>query len=214
MSEVMSLSVELREQVGSKTASRLREQGKLPAVIYGHKQQPVSVALDQHSFVESLHHGHRIFSVDLPEGKQALLLKDLQYDYLGKKVIHVDMVRVDLNERVTLEVPLVLRGTAKGSQHGGVVDQLMSSLEIECPVLEIPESIPVVIKELEVGDSITVAQVVLPANCVLKSDPKALVAICHEVAEVKTTEEMLAEQPAAPEVITERAPKEGEEEAK
>ncbi len=214
MSEVMSLSVELREQVGSKTASRLREQGKLPAVIYGHKQQPVSVALDQHSFVEGLHHGHRIFSVTLPEGTQTLLLKDLQYDYLGKKVIHADLVRVDLNERVTVEIPVVLRGTAKGSQHGGVVDQLMSTLEVECPVLEIPESIPVVIKELEVGDSITVAQVTLPSNCVMKSDPKALVAICHEVAEVKTTEELLAEQPAAPEVITERAPKEGEEEAK
>jgi large subunit ribosomal protein L25 len=121
---------------------------------------------------------------------------------------------VDLNERVTVEIPVVLRGTAKGAQHGGVVDQLMSTLEVECPVLEIPESIPVVIKELEVGDSITVAQVTLPPNCVMKSDPKALVAICHEVAEVKTTEELLAEQPAAPEVITERAPKEGEEEAK
>ncbi|MEN6309108.1 MAG: 50S ribosomal protein L25, partial [Anaerohalosphaeraceae bacterium] len=207
-------NVELRERVGSKTSSRLREQGKLPAVIYGHKQHPVSIALDTHSFMESLHHGHRIFSVELPEGTQALLLKDLQYDYLGKKVIHVDMVRVDLNERVTVEVPLVLRGTAKGAQGGGVVDQLMSSVEIECPVLEIPENLPVVIKELEIGDSITASQIPLSASCVLKSDPKALVAICHEVAEIKTTEEVLAEQPATPEVITERAPKEGEEEAK
>lgn len=214
MSEIMSLHVELREKLGSKTASRLREQGKTPAVVYGHKQASVSIAVDAHDFTLGLHRGHRIFSVDLPEGKQTLLLKGLQYDHLGKTIIHADMVRVDLSERVTVEVPLALRGTAKGSSHGGVLEELLDHLEIECPVLEIPVSIPVVIKELEVGDSITAGQITLPANCVLKTDPKALVVICQEQVAVKTTEELVAEVPAAPEVITERAPKEGEDEGK
>jgi len=211
MSEVMSLHVETREQLGSKTASRLRQQGKTPAVIYGHKQASVSIAVNTHDFALGLHRGHRIFSVDLPEGKQTLLLKALQYDHLGKTVIHADMVRVDLTERVTVKVPLSLRGTAKGSSHGGVLEELLDHLEIECPVIEIPVSIPVIIKDLEVGDSIAAGQVVLPANCVLKTDPKALVVLCQEQVEAKTTEDLLAEAPAAPEVITERAPKEGEE---
>lgn len=211
MSEVMSLNVELREQLGSKTASRLREQGKTPAVVYGHKQASVAIAVNTHDFVLGLHRGNRIFSADLPEGKQTLLLKALQYDHLGKNIMHADLVRVDLTERVTVEVPLVLRGTAKGSGHGGVTEELLDHLEIECPVMEIPESIPVIIKDLEVGDSITAGQIALPASCVLKTDPKALVVICHEQVEAKSTEELMAEAPAAPEVITERAPKEGEE---
>lgn len=211
MSEVMSLNVELREQLGSKTASRLREQGKTPAVIYGHKQASISIAVDTHEFTLGLHRGHRIFSVDLPEGKQTLLLKALQYDHLGKAIVHADMVRVDLTERVIVKVPLTLRGTAKGSTHGGVVEELLDHLEIECPVLEIPASIPVLIKDLEVGDSISAGQIALPANFVLKTDPKALVVICQEQVAAKTTEELLAEVPAAPEVITERASKEDEE---
>ena len=210
MSEMMSLQVELREQGGSKYAARLRENGKVPAVVYGHKKQPVSVALNAHEFVEGLHHGHRLFTAELPDGKQTLLLKALQYDHLGKDVIHVDLIRVDLSERVTVKVPLELRGTAKGATHGGILDKLLAHLEVECPVVEIPATIPVVVRDLEIGDSITAGQIALPANCVLKTDPKALMVICHEVAEIKTTEELQAEQPVAPEVITERVGKEEE----
>jgi large subunit ribosomal protein L25 len=214
MSEVMSLNVELREQLGSKTASRLREEGKTPAVIYGHKKASVSIAMNSHDFTLALHRGNRIFSVNLPEGQQALLLKELQYDHLGKNILHADLVRVDLTERVTVNVPLALRGTAKGSSHGGVLEELLDHLEIECPVLEIPASIPVIIKDVDIDDSITAGQITLPPSCVLKTDPKALVVICHEKVEEKTAEEALAETPTTPEVITERAPKEGEEESK
>jgi len=215
MSEMMSLQVEVREKAGSRQATRLREGGKLPAVVYGHKEEPIAIALNNHEFVEALRHSQRLFAAELPGGKQTLLLKALQYDYLGKNVIHVDFVRVDLTERVTVKVPLELRGTAKGAAHGGILDELMSNLEIECPVVEIPKSIPVIVRELEVGDSIMAGQIALPVNCVLKTDPRALVIICHEVAEIKPTDEVAAELPVAPEVITERAKEEeGGEEVK
>lgn len=210
MSELKSLKVELRERGGSKESARLRKAGKIPAIVYGHKKEPVSVVLDAHEFAEELHHGRRLFTAQLPDGKQSLLLKDLQYDYLGSKVIHADLMRVDLSERVTVKVPLELRGQAKGSAHGGILDELFDHLEIECPVVEIPASIPVIVRDLDIGDSIYAGQIPLPPNCVLKTDPRALVINCHEVAEVQTTEEVLSEQPAAPEVITERAPKEEE----
>lgn len=210
MSEMKSLKVEMREQGGSKVAARLRASGKVPAVVYGHRKDPVSVSLDAHEFLEELHHGRRLFTAELPEGKQVLLLKDLQYDYLGSKVIHADLIRVDLSERVTVKVPLELRGQAKGSAHGGILDELMDHLEIECPVVEIPASIPVVVRDLDIGDTISAGQIPLPANCTLKTDPRALVINCHEVLEVVTTETLTAEAPTAPEVITERAPKEEE----
>ena len=210
MSEMKLLKMELRKESGSKEAARLRKEGKLPAIVYGHKKDPVSIVLDTHEFVEELHHGHRLFTVELPDGKQSLLLKDLQYDYLGSQVIHADLVRVDLSERVVVKVPLELRGQAKGSAHGGILDELFDHLEIECPVMEIPSSIPVIVRDLDIGDSISAGQIPLPPNCVLKTDSRALVINCHEVVEVQTTEEVLAEQPTTPEVITERAPKEEE----
>ncbi len=208
MQQTVSLKMEVRKQAGSHDAARLRKSGKLPAVIYGHKQAPVSVSFDGREFLDNLHHGHRVFNVNLPEGQQTLLVKDLQYDHLGKEVIHADMVRVDLSERVTVSVPLEFRGTPKGTHAGGVLDELMTEIEIECPVTEIPEQIIVNIKELDLDQQIAAGQIELPANCSLKTDAKALVVTCHEVVIAKTTEELQAEMPAAPEVITERAPKE------
>jgi large subunit ribosomal protein L25 len=210
MSEMKSLKVEPREKGGTKIAARLRKNGKVPAVVYGHKKESVSISLDTHEFLECLHHGGRLFTADLPEGKQSLLLKDLQYNYLGSEVIHADFIRVDLNERVIVKVPLELRGQAKGAAHGGILDELMDHLEIECPVVEIPATIPVVVRDLEVGDTINAGQITLPPNCVLKTDPRVLVINCHEVVEAQVAEEAAAEAPTAPEVITERAPKEEE----
>jgi large subunit ribosomal protein L25 len=210
MSDMITLEVESREKGGKKVTARLRKDGKVPAVVYGHKKDPVSISLKAHEFFKEVHLGHRLFTADLQEGKQVLLLKDLQYNYLGSVVIHADFIRVDLNERVVVKVPLELRGQAKGSAHGGILDELMAHLEIECPVVEIPASIPVIVRDLEVGDTINAGQITLPPNCVLKTDPRTLVINCHEVAEAPVAEEAAAELPTAPEVITERAPKEEE----
>jgi large subunit ribosomal protein L25 len=210
MSDMIALKIEPREKNGSKIAARLRENGKVPAVVYGHKKEPVSICLDAHEFLKELHQSRRLFTAELPEGKQALLLKDLQYNHLGSVVIHADFIRVDLSERVIVKVPLELRGQAKGAAHGGILDELMAHLEIECPVVEIPTSIPVIVRDLEVGDTINAGQIPLPANCVLKTDPRALVINCHEVVEAVVAEEVAAEAPTTPEVITERAAKEEE----
>lgn len=211
MTETMVLQAELREQLGKKRAARLRAQGKLPAVVYGHGKGTVSITLNEHDFVEGLHHGHRIFEVTLPEGKETLLVKDLQYDYLGKKVIHADLMRVDLTERVVVEVPIELRGTAKGTHEGGILDQGLDSLEVECVVSAIPEVIGVVIKELDLGDAIHAGDVALPEGVVLKTDPEAMICICHLPKVKAAAEEGEEEAPEGPEVITERAEEEDQE---
>ncbi|MEJ5258595.1 MAG: 50S ribosomal protein L25 [Anaerohalosphaeraceae bacterium] len=216
MAELMTLEAEIRQQKGSKAARRLRDRkvGKLPAIVYGHGQEPVCISLNAHDFVEALHHGHRIFEVKLPEGKQTLLVKDLQYDHLGKQIIHADLMRVDLSERVTVTVPLELRGTAKGSHEGGIVDQMLDHLEVECAVTDIPEVIGVSIKELGLGQMIHARDVALPAGVVLKTNPDALICLCH-LPKVKEAEEAAApaEGIQEPEVITERKPTEEEGES-
>ena len=104
MSDTVGLKARIREQVGTKSAVKLREQGLIPAVVYGHKQEPVSICVNAHEFVENLHHGHRLLEVEIDGKKDTMLVKDLQYDYLGKDVIHADLMRVNLSERLTVEV--------------------------------------------------------------------------------------------------------------
>jgi len=210
MAQRAVIKAEIRTSLGSKQAARLRRQGKLPAIVYGHKEDPVAVSFDLHDFVEDLHHGHRLFDTEFGGKTETLLVKDLQYDHLGKNVIHADMVRVNLEETVKVTVPIEMRGTPKGSHEGGIVDEHLDHLEIECRVTEIPEVIPVLVKDLGVGGAIHAGDVVLPPGVKLVTSPDALLLTCHLVAAAKTTEQIEEELPAGPEVITEK-PSEEEE---
>lgn len=180
----------------------------MPAVVYGHKQDSVSVTLDTREFLEALHNGHRLFTVDIDGAKETLLIKSIQYDYLGKDIIHVDLMRVNLNELVTVEVAIELRGTAQGAQEGGIVDEVLTSVEVECKVSEIPEVLPVIIKDLGVGQSIHAGQIELPAGAKLITDPEAVIVVCHEAKAAIAAEALEGEAvegtEAEPEVITEK----------
>ncbi len=213
--ETLRLSADIREKPGSNHARRLRHAGMLPAVVYGHGQDPISIAVNTHDFIKGLHHGHRLFNVDLKGQSETLLLKDVQYDYLGKDIIHVDLIRVDLTERVTVEVPLEFRGVAKGTTAGGILDEVMTHLEIECEVTRIPDEIAVIVRELEVGDALHAKDIQIPEGAELKTDPEALVVICHETKAAASEEELVEGEEAAaegaePEVLTERKQEEAE----
>ena len=205
MADTVLLKADLREEAGSKHAVRLRKKGKLPAIVYGHGKESVGISIDSHDFVEGLHHGHRLFEVKAGGKAETVLVKDIQYDHLGKYVIHADFVRVDMSERVTVSVAIELHGTHAGAQHGGMVNTHLDELEIECTVSDIPEVIQVSIKELEVGDAIHAGEIELPAGMLLKTAPDAIVLACHVVAAAKSTEDLEEEAPSTPEVITEKA---------
>ena len=205
MADRITLQGELRTEVGTKSAAKLRKEGKVPAVMYGHGKESVSFALSCHALTEGLHHGHRLVDVAVGGKSETLLLKDIQYDYLGKVIIHADFVRVNLAELVTVSVVLEMKGTAQGTHEGGIVDNHVSAIDIECKVSEIPESIVVSLKEIGIGDSIHAGDVELPAGAKLISDPELLIVTCHLAAAEKSTEDLEAEMPSAPEVITEKA---------
>jgi len=203
MEKELILKAEIREQTGTKYAAIVRKSGRIPAIVYGHKQKPVAISLDARSFIEGLHHGRRLMDVQIGKNKQKILVKDLQYDHLGQDVIHVDMMRVDVAERVKVSVPIELKGTAKGTHEGGIVEENMDHLEIECRVTDIPETIIVSVKEMGVGDALHMGDVELPEGVKLISPPETLLISCHLVAAAKTTEEIEEQVPAAPEVISE-----------
>lgn len=212
MEKSIVLKGEIREKIGSKDASKLRTYGRIPAIVYGHKKAPVAVSLDAQGFIEKIHQGCRIVDVEIGKIKEKMLVKEVQYDYLGKDIIHVDLMRVDVTEMVKIAVPLVFKGVAKGIHEGGIVEVQKDYLEVECIASDIPENIVVKVSELGVGDSIHAKDIAIPEGIKLVSPPETLVAACHIVAAAKTTEEIEAEMPAAPEVITEAKAKEEEEE--
>lgn len=211
MGKTLSLKAEIREQMGSKAARKVRKQGRVPAVVYGHKQKPIAVSLDAHDFVEGLHHGYRLIDVKVGKSKEKMVVKDLQYDYLGKDIIHADLMRVDVTEMVRVTVPIDLKGAAaaKGTHQGGIIEEHVDHLEIECKAADIPETIVVGVKDVSIGDALHAGDIRLPDGVRLVSSPDALLVTCHLVAAAKTTEQIEEEAPVAPELISEA--KEAEE---
>lgn len=210
MEKTLLLKAEVREQTGSNAVRKVRRQGRVPAIVYGHKQEPLAISLDEHDFVEGLHHGHRLLDVQLGRKKEKLIVKELQYDHLGRNIIHADLMRVDIGETIRVTVPIELKGHAAGTHEGGIVEEHADRLEIECKVTDIPETIAVLIKDLNVGDALHAGEIELPQGVKLASPPETLLVTCHLVAAAKTAEQVEEEMPAAPEVIGEV--KESEEE--
>ncbi|MBN1806043.1 MAG: 50S ribosomal protein L25 [Sedimentisphaerales bacterium] len=214
MAKTLLLKAEIRERTGTKSVQKIRKEGRIPAIVYGHKQTPVAISLDAHNFAEGVHHGHRLMDVQIDKNKEKIIIKDLQYDHLGKNIIHADLMRVDITEMIKVTVPIELKGaaTAKGTHEGGIIEEHTDHLEIECKATDIPEAIVVLVKDVGVGDAIHASDITLPEGVKLSSSPETLLVTCHLVAAAKTTEEIEAEMPTAPEVITE-AKKSDEEES-
>ena len=211
MAKMLLLKAEVREHTGSKAVRKVREKGRIPAIVYGHKQEPVAISLDAHDFVEGLHHGHRLMDIQVGRKKEKMIVKELQYDYLGRNIIHADLMRVDISESIKVTVPIELKGTAAGTHEGGIIEEHADHLEIECKATDIPETIVVSVKEVHVGGALHAGEVELPSGITLVSSPEMLLVTCHLVAAAKTTEEIEEEIPAAPEVIGEAKEDEGEE---
>lgn len=203
MAKQLLLQAEIREKTGSHAVKKVLKQNRIPAVIYGHKEDPISISLDEHNFMEGLHHGIRLLDVQIGKDTQTTLIKDLQYDCLGKKVLHADLMRVDVTEKIKVTVPLEIKGSAAGLHEGGMVEQHMSQLEIECMPTDIPKSIVVSVKNMKIGDTVHARDIQLPEGVKLVTSPEILMVSCHIVTVAKTTEEIEQELPVAPEVIGE-----------
>ncbi|MBX3384423.1 MAG: 50S ribosomal protein L25 [Phycisphaeraceae bacterium] len=206
-----------REQHGSRYCQRVRKAGGLPAVVYGHGREPISITLDSREAVRHFQAGEKVFRLDFPGKKEAdelqiVLLKDLQFDYLGTNIVHADFARVDLNERVRTRVAIHLIGESKGLKTAGaILMHPVNEIEIECLVLEIPEFIEVSITDLDAGQVISAGDVKLPSqNMKLLTDPHSIVAQIVVQVEVKVGEEAAAATSAEPVVLTAKKPAEGE----
>jgi large subunit ribosomal protein L25 len=209
-SNAATVTAEPRTQLGSRANKRLRDSGKLPGVIYGHKLSVVPITLPKKEVVKHLSHGQHLFAVTVDGNAENVLVKDVQYDHMGMDVLHVDFARVDLNERVEVTVPLELKGTPKGEADGGVLQQIVAELEIECIVTGIPDAIRHNVSDMALDAVLHLKDIKLPEGVKALQDPDLIIASVKEIAEEETTEAAEAGT-AEPEVIGKK--KEDEEAA-
>lgn len=195
------IKVQVREQLGSRANKRLRDQGLVPAVVYGHKEAVLPIAVNRKEVSRHLDAGAHLFDLAISGQTEHVLVKEVQYDHLGIDVLHVDFSRVDLNERVEVTVPIELKGEPKGEKDGAVLQQILNTLEIECLVTEIPHSIVVDVTHMEKDSVLHLSEIKLPTGATTKQDGELIVAKVEEIKEEVAAVEPAAEGAAEPEVI-------------
>jgi large subunit ribosomal protein L25 len=209
------LKVTRRSDLGTHKVRRLRKSGLVPAIIYGHKEEPLPVAVDRLALAEAMHKRSRLLELDLEGSAHNVLIKQVQYDSFGQDIIHVDMTRVSLDERVEVTVPLLLRGKLAATEEGGVVTQLAAAISVECLVTAIPEDIRFSVAALKIGESVKAGQLQLPPGAKLLVDPETLVCTVSLVMEAEEAAPAEVAGAPEPEVIREKKEEgaEGEEAA-
>ena len=186
--QTAQVSARSRSELGSRANKRLRDSGFIPGVIYGHKEAVIPVTLPKKELVGLLGHGAHLFDLALDGKSEKVLVKEVQYDHLGSEIIHVDFARVSLDEKVELTVALELKGTPKGEADGGVLQQIVSELEIECLVTDIPEVIRHNVSDMAKDSVLHIKDLTLPPGVRVLQDEDLIVATVKEIAEAETTE--------------------------
>jgi len=196
------LDVERRTELGKRRVRRLRSSGIVPAVLYGHKQEVIPLSVRAEQVEAAIRHGSRFVRLKGAVSEDALI-REIQWDTWGLHVLHVDFARVSKDERVTVQLPVELRGEAPGTKEGGIVELLVHELEIECLATQVTEKIEVSINQLGVGQSITAGEIPLPAGARVLGDPNEVVVHCIlKAAEEEEELEAPAEKGEEPEVIS------------
>ena len=204
------LEATTRERLGTRYTKRLRSQGLLPAIVYGHKVEPTPIALDEKSAVGLIESGEKVFRMATKgsDKEQVVLLKDVQFDYLGNNVIHADFARVNLDERVNTRVHINLIGEAIGLKEiGAILMHPHNEIEIECAVADIPDAIDVDISGLELNKTFIAGDVKLPLDSMkLLSDASMGLAqiVLQAAAKSAESEEVEAEEGAEPGIVGEK----------
>ena len=172
MSEI-KIAAEPRENFGKGAARQLRRDGKIPAVLYGHKQEPVHLALPEHALFLALKTPNVLLNLDITGSKSELAIpKAIQKDPVKRTLEHIDLLLVRSGEKVTVDIPVVTEGEIAP---GGLLELVLTSLSVEAEATHIPGSITVSIAGLAEGSQITAADVILPSGSSLVTDPEAVV---------------------------------------
>jgi large subunit ribosomal protein L25 len=169
MSDVLTLSAETRDRAGKGASRALRNQGRVPAVIYGDNKDPLSIHVEEKLMVKYLHTGHffnSVIMIDVNGESIRTLPKDVQFHPVTDRPLHMDLLRIGEHTKVHVEVPVRFTDEelSPGLKRGAVLNIVRHELELICDAAEIPEEVVISMKGYDVGDSVHISAVVLPAG--------------------------------------------------
>lgn len=199
----VKLEVKDRSEFGTAASRRLRRDGKVPVNLYGLERTPRPMIADQHDLQMLIDRGHHIVELQQEDKQQVVLIQDVQFDALGSTVLHCDFLRIDAEKPVHVFVPVRFIGMAP-EVSGSIVEKLREDVQVQVLPLRIPKEFVVNLSHLQVGESVTVADLELPEGCELYDhQPTDVVVVNHMKAhltedEPETTDE---DAPTEPEVI-------------
>src|SRR5688572_11571401 len=220
MAEV-TLEVSKRDATGKEIAKKLRRDGKVPAVVYGAKRDPVAITVDRKSvseLIQKSEHGVRsVFLLKMAgtDQQRHAMIKEITIDPISRKMTHIDFVRVLMDEKVKVTIPVHLNGTAIGVKEGGVLDFQIRELHVECLPNAIPDSIEVDVAPLGGHEYYRIKDLNIPEGVKVLDDPeRVVVGVTHLRAEVVEPTVEAAVAVAEPEVIKKGKPEDEKESKK
>lgn len=215
--ETITLEANKRQDISKAARSKLRREGRVPGVFYSRHSETIPVDVLEKKihpmvFTSKAH----LISLKI-EGQEELecIIKDIQFDPVTDEIVHFDLLGLTRGEMIQLEVPVQLKGSSTGVREGGLLQQMLHKLEVECLPKDIPGHIEIDISELAIGDSVHVSELNIENVTFLNPIESIIVSVGHQkvVEEVveETTELVEGEEPTEPEVIGKGKPEEEEE---
>ena len=192
------ITAEKRNEFGKGAARRIRRENKIPAVVYGHGNEPIHLTLPGHATMMALKHGgaNALLELDIEGDEQLALTKQVQVDPIRRVLEHIDFVAVRRGEKVTVDVPVQVTGEVFS---GGLLDQQLVQVSVEAEATNIPGAFEVDIEGMEIGAAVHAGELTLPAGVTLVTDPEALVLHVLAAPTAEQLEAELGEVPAAEE---------------
>jgi large subunit ribosomal protein L25 len=216
------LNAEVREQKGKEIAKKLRTKGLIPAVFYGPHSETLALMVDPKELSNTLRTEagkNVIIDLNIRKGEESfqkmVMLKEIQIHPLQRRTLHADFYEVSMDEMITLEVPVHLLGKSEGVKVGGILEQVLRTIQIQCFPGDIPRSIDVDVSPLKIGDSIHVKELQLEKGRILSDLNFTVATVVPPAAEeVKPVEEAAAEEGAEAEAKEEAVEEKKKEEEK
>jgi len=196
------LNIADRTETGGRSARSIRNSGLIPVNYYYKGEENINLTVIQNEFLKSMRSGHRIFKVDLKGSTQYVMVKEIQYHPVTDDVIHIDLMRVRRDEKMTISVSLELIGSSVGVKEGGVMMQNLTSIEISCLPADVPENITVDISDLELNANLNVEDLEISEELEVLTSGDISVVSCQppkEEVEEEVEEELELEEGETPE---------------
>jgi large subunit ribosomal protein L25 len=198
------LELVLREKHGTQQAKKVRRAGDVPGIFYFHGKESIPFSVNGKTLMATLSKEPTLIDVHFNTGdNQKCIVRDTQYHPISHAIIHIDFMGIQLDEKITVSVPVHFTGISIGVKNdGGILQHVMREIEIECLPGDIPEAIELDVTELGLGDSLTVADVVTKNFVIIGEPDRTIVTIAiPRAVEEAVVEEVAAESGAEPELV-------------